>query len=55
MHEITYKSDIDQIVIKHEAFSRDGFALGALFAAEYIASKTGIYTMKDVLDLHSDK
>ena len=55
MHEITYKSVIDQIVIKHEAFSRDGFALGALFAAEYIADKEGVFSMKDVLQLHPDK
>ena len=55
MHEITYKSIIDQIVIKHEAFSRDGFALGAVFAAEYIAGKQGIFTMSDVLQLYPDK
>jgi 4-hydroxy-tetrahydrodipicolinate reductase len=51
MHEISYTSDIDQLVIRHEAFSREGFALGALHAAEYIAQKNGIFTMKEVLGL----
>lgn len=50
-HSIVWKSDIDAISIKHEAFSREGFALGAVLAAEWIAGKQGIFTMKDVLDL----
>ncbi|MDT8347542.1 MAG: 4-hydroxy-tetrahydrodipicolinate reductase [Flavobacteriaceae bacterium] len=50
-HSITWKNDIDAISIKHEAFSREGFALGAVLAAEWIASKQGIFTMKDVLEL----
>jgi len=49
MHQLEYKSEIDAITIKHEAFSREGFALGAVLAAEYIAQKTGIHTMQDVL------
>lgn len=48
-HIVSYTSDIDQISIKHEAFSRKGFALGALIAAEFLIGKQGIYTMKDVL------
>ncbi len=51
MHEISYSSNIDQLVIKHEAFSREGFGLGALHAAEFIAEKKGVYSMKDVLGL----
>jgi len=49
LHEVRYSSAIDEIKIIHEAHSRDGFALGAVLAAEYIASRKGIFTMKDVL------
>jgi 4-hydroxy-tetrahydrodipicolinate reductase len=50
-HIVTYDSDIDSIEIKHTAHNREGFALGAVVAAEWLAGKTGIYTMKDVLGL----
>lgn len=49
LHEVNYQSSIDEIAIIHNAHSRDGFAYGAVLAAEYIASKKGIFTMKDVL------
>ena len=49
LHEVTYTSDIDEIQITHHAHSRDGFALGAVLAAEYVAIRKGIFTMKDVL------
>lgn len=48
-HKIQYKSDIDAIEIKHTAFSRDGFAKGALLAAEFIVDKKGVFQMEDVL------
>lgn len=48
-HIITYKSAVDSIEIKHTAHSREGFAKGAIMAADYIKDKTGIFTMKDVL------
>jgi 4-hydroxy-tetrahydrodipicolinate reductase len=48
-HTVTYESDIDKIEITHEAKSRHGFALGAVLAAEFIADKKGIFTMKDLL------
>jgi len=48
-HEVTYTSDIDTIKISHEAHSREGFALGALTAAEWIGGKKGVFTMEDVL------
>ena len=51
-HVVNYQSTIDEISIRHEAFSRDGFALGALIAAEWIIGKKGIFTMSDVLNLH---
>lgn len=50
-HIINYDSNIDTISIKHEAHSRNGFALGALLAAEWLADKKGIFTMKDVLQI----
>ena len=50
-HIINYDSNIDTISVKHEAHSRDGFALGAILAAEWLADKKGIFTMKDVLQI----
>ena len=50
-HTITYESSIDAISIKHEAHNRDGFALGAVVAAEWIVGKKGIFKMSDVLNL----
>jgi len=48
-HIVTYFSGIDQIEIKHEAFSRQGFALGAVLVAEWIRDYSGILTMDDFL------
>ncbi len=50
-HTIRYRSEIDDIEIRHTAHSRKGFAKGALSAAEYIHNKKGIFSMKDVLGL----
>ncbi|MEX2349874.1 MAG: 4-hydroxy-tetrahydrodipicolinate reductase [Flavobacteriaceae bacterium] len=51
-HIIAYKSEIDTLSISHEAHTRDGFALGAILAAEWLQNKQqGIYTMSDVLGL----
>ena len=50
-HQIAYTSNVDTIEIKHTAHSREGFALGAIIAAEWILGKKGIYTMKDVLNI----
>jgi 4-hydroxy-tetrahydrodipicolinate reductase len=50
-HSITYSSAVDDIEIIHTAHNRNGFALGAVLAAEYISNKKGIYSMKDVLGL----
>ncbi len=49
LHEVKYSSEIDDIIITHNAHNRNGFALGAVLAAEYIKDKKGIFTMKDVL------
>lgn len=50
-HSVFYKSAVDEIEIKHTAFSRQGFALGAVIASEWILDKKGIFSMKDVLNL----
>lgn len=49
-HTVTYNSPIDSIEIKHTAHNREGFALGAVIAAEWIVGKQGVFTMKDVLN-----
>ena len=48
-HIISYDSPVDTIKIEHIAHSRDGFALGAIVAAEWLQHKKGIFSMKDVL------
>lgn len=50
-HTVLYTSGIDSIELKHTAFNREGFATGAVLAAEFIANKKGIFSMKDVLSL----
>lgn len=50
-HSVFYQSAVDEIEIKHTAFSRQGFALGAVIAAEWIVGKKGVFSMKDVLNL----
>jgi 4-hydroxy-tetrahydrodipicolinate reductase len=50
-HTVWYESQVDTIEIKHTAHSRKGFALGAVIAAEWIADKTGVFSMKDVLNI----
>jgi len=48
-HAIHYSSTADTITLQHEAHSREGFALGAVLVAEWIANKKGILSMKDFL------
>jgi len=48
-HTVTYDSEIDSISITHQAHNRKGFALGAVLAAEWIADKKGLHTIKDML------
>lgn len=50
-HTVTYESEVDTISIEHIAHNRQGFALGAVIAAEWIVGKTGIFTMNDVLNI----
>jgi 4-hydroxy-tetrahydrodipicolinate reductase len=48
-HTVTYTSSVDRISITHEAFSREGFALGAVIAAEWMPGKKGVFGMDDLL------
>ena len=50
-HRISWTSAVDTIDIVHTAHNRDGFALGAVLAAEFIAGKQGVFRMSDVLGL----
>lgn len=50
-HTVAYDSIVDSIEIKHTAHNREGFALGAVTAAEWIIGKTGVFSMRDVLNL----
>ena len=49
IHEVVYENSIDEIKVSHKAKNREGFAIGALIAAEFLFGKKGFYTMKDVL------
>ncbi len=48
-HIVRYQSIVDDIEIKHTAHSRQGFALGAVLVAEWLAGKKGVFTMDDFL------
>ena len=50
-HSVYYRSEVDEIEIKHTAFNRNGFALGAVIAAEWLPGKVGNFGMKEVLGL----
>lgn len=51
IHTVTWDSDIDSISISHSAKSRNGFALGAVIAAEWLQNKTGWHEFHEVLGL----
>ena len=50
IHTVTWDSPVDTISITHSAKSREGFALGAVLAAEWLKGKTGWHTMEEVLN-----
>lgn len=50
-HVISYTSSVDELKISHEAYSREGFARGAITAAEWLVGKIGVFNMKDLLKL----
>jgi 4-hydroxy-tetrahydrodipicolinate reductase len=49
-HSVTWSSADDRIIMTHEAFSRKGFATGAVVAAEWLMGRNGLFTMGDLLD-----
>jgi len=49
-HEIGFEGIYDSIQLRHTAHSREGFAYGAIRAAEWISDKKGIFTMQDFMD-----
>jgi len=51
IHEVRYESEYDEILLRHSAKDRRGFALGAVMAAEYLQGKKGFHTMQDMLNL----
>lgn len=50
-HTVNYESEVDSINIEHVAHNRQGFALGAVVAAEWLVGKTGVFSMNDVLNI----
>lgn len=50
-HEVVYRSEVDTLSIRHEAHSREGFALGAILAAQWIIGRQGVFSMQDVLNI----
>lgn len=53
-HTIEYRSQVDRIELTHEAFGRQGFAEGAVVAAEYLVGRVGYYSMEDLLTYFLD-
>jgi 4-hydroxy-tetrahydrodipicolinate reductase len=51
-HSIRWQSDVDEITIEHRAHNRQGFAHGALLAAQWIQGRQGVFTMNDVLGIN---
>ena len=49
-HTVTYLSEDDKIEIKHTLFSRRALALGAVVAAEFVATKKGVFTIDDLFE-----
>jgi len=49
-HEIGFDSEFDAILLRHQAHGREGFAYGAVKAAEWLKDKKGIYTMDDFMN-----
>lgn len=50
IHKITWESDVDSLTLEHSAKSRDGFALGAVLAAEWIKNKPGFHTIDEMMN-----
>ncbi|WP_338759992.1 4-hydroxy-tetrahydrodipicolinate reductase [Bernardetia sp. ABR2-2B] len=50
-HTTAYSSNEDEILLTHNAYSREGFAKGAVLAAEFLQNKKGVFGMKDLLKI----
>ena len=50
IHEVKWESPVDEITLRHSAKSRDGFALGAVMAAEWLVGKKGVYSISQMMD-----
>jgi 4-hydroxy-tetrahydrodipicolinate reductase len=50
IHEVGIESADDSILLRHEARGRKGFARGAVFGAEWLRGKAGIYTMEELME-----
>ncbi len=48
-HVLRFSSAIDTIELTHTAHSREGFARGAITAAEWVRNRSGVFTMTDML------
>jgi len=51
-HEVIFDSNADAVTISHSAHNRQGFAQGAILAAEFINGKKGLFTFDDVMKAH---
>jgi 4-hydroxy-tetrahydrodipicolinate reductase len=49
-HAVTARSEVDVIEIRHDAFSRRGFALGAVRAAEWLHGKSGAWDFREIFE-----
>lgn len=49
-HRVGFDGPADQILLEHTARSREGFAFGAITAAEWINGKKGFYEFTDLMD-----
>lgn len=52
-HRVRYQSITDDLQIEHISHGREAFAKGAVLAAEWLLGKTGVYSMRDVLNLEN--
>jgi 4-hydroxy-tetrahydrodipicolinate reductase len=52
-HHVQWNSEVDQITLSHQAHNRNGFALGAVIAAEFLVDKKGVFSMRDVFEINS--
>lgn len=55
LHEVNWISDIDKITLSHEAFTREGFAFGAVAAAEWLIGRKGVFEMRNMLFENKNK